>query len=726
MRLIKRWNTNTIKFKLLAFGIIMSILPFLLLGYVQTNTGKTDLQGTIQRHNIDVAQRVAEDTANLLTNMYNILMTAETLDRESLLNGSWKEKQIALYGILKRSSYFKKISIFAADGTEVAAVSREEVITEADGGNLLSIDFSKLDQEGIDIGPVYFTAKGSPMVDLSIPLKELAENKIVGGLSAQVSLRSVMDKIAALHIGQGAYLFMTDRSGRLIAHEDFSQVLLSQSVLESQIVGEFVKEKDGPLLPKSGQYRSYTDKKVLGVFAPIRGVDWGVFIEQPLDKAFAPITASLVKLLQATAIVIIIVVAISIFFGIRFIRPLEALEQGVRRVREGNLNYMIPEMRAEEEYIELVRTFNTMTKELREKTHSLSSEKERLDTIVNGLGVGLLLVDEEGKIHWSNPQIKKWQMAEKADAFCFNIFNEQNKFCADCPLNDTANFRGVGEDLLTTLNIDGRKRYFKHRVYTLTTQKQREPKYLEIIEDVTEQKELERTMLQTDKLTAVGLLASGVAHEINNPLATVAAYTEYLQEKLRTGNIDELYKSGEFQKNLAMIQKHIARCSGITQKLLNFSRQTNDIIEDIDIDHLVEGTIQLVNYQLKKKNIRLMTSLSQTQLWVRGDYNNLQQALLNLFTNAMDSIDKEGKLKITTSVNQGMVEIALQDNGCGISPEHLSRIFDPFYTTKLVGQGTGLGLSITYGIITKLKGEIKIDSQVGLGTQVTLRIPQKV
>lgn len=703
----------------------MSILPFLLLGFVQIKTGKASLQTTIQKHNIDVAQRIAEDAANLVSNMYNILRTTETLNTASILTESWQDQQIVLSGVLKRSPYFKRITMFSADGTELIAVSREEVLTKEDAGSKSGINFQRLAQEDIYLSPVYFTANGTPTVDLSIPFRELTSNTIMGGLSAQVSLRSVMDKIATSHIGQGAYLFMTDRSGRLIAHEDFSQVLMNQSVLKSQIVKEFVNNTDNELVPKFGQYLSYTGKEVLGVSAPIRGVDWGVFIEQPIAKAFEPITASVLKLFLATVTVIIIVTTISIFFGIRFIRPLKALDQGVQRVRQGNFGFMIPEIKAEEEFKELVRTFNKMTGELKRKTDSLSSEKERLNTIVNGLGVGLLLVDETGKIHWSNPKIKEWQMNRSTDDYCYNIFNQQGKYCVDCPLNNTINNKGVGEDFLTNINIKGKKRYFKHAVYTLTTLNPGEPKYLEIIEDVTDQKELEESMIQTDKLAAVGLLASGVAHEINNPLATATAYAEYLQEKIRRGIISDLNKSEEFEKNLAMIQKHLGRCSSITQKLLNFSRQTNDVIEDIDIINLVEGTIQLISYQLGKKEIRVLRDFSRQRLWVRGDYNNLQQVLLNLLTNAMDSVKENGVINIATSLNIDMVEIFLKDNGCGISEEYMSRIFEPFYTTKPVGKGTGLGLSISYGIVTKMGGDIKIKSQEGKGTIVILRLPQR-
>ncbi|KKM11601.1 hypothetical protein SY88_07890 [Clostridiales bacterium PH28_bin88] len=715
----KRWRK--IRFRLLAFGVTMSILPFLLLGYFQIRASKTDLQKAIQKHNMLVAHRTSEEVARLTENMTGILKTVARLEEPQALEGTWEENKSLLFSVLKMSPYFEEVSIFSQDGREMARVSRREVVAREDLKPRVEVDLNNLTKEGIYIGPVYLTADGSPVVDMAVAFENPAGNLLLGGLRAQVSLRSVMEKITSLHIGQGAYIFMVDGEGRLIGHEDFSQVLKHRQVTASAAVRAFLMGVDGDSLPVPNRYQSYTGQEVLGVFAPVQGVDWGVVIEQPLDQAFRPISLLVMKFLLATAMVIVVVTAISIYFGLRFTKPIEVLEQGVKRVGRGDLNYVIP-VEIEDEIGRLVTTFNQMTKELKSKTDKLNFEKERLDTIVSGIGVGLILVDQVCRVHWANPHADKWQVNLGMGQQCYLAVNHQGHPCPGCPVTGGSS-DSFGEEILTWVMVEGKKRYFRHRVYYLAQAGPEEPRFLEIMEDITEEKEMEEAMLQTDKLAAVGLLASGVAHEINNPLGTVTAYTEYLQEKRRSNSLCQLCESGEFDQYLQIIQKQIGRCATITRNLLNFSRQTTDRIENININNLLEDALLLLKYQLDRKEIQVRKIYTENLPLVKGDYTNMQQAFLNLLTNAVDALSESGTLALSTSGRDGMVEVVINDNGHGISEEHLSRIFEPFFTTKPVGQGTGLGLSISYGIITKLQGQIQVASLEGQGSTVTVRLP---
>lgn len=720
---VSKWKK--IKFRFLAFGVTMSILPFLLLGYFQISTSNTDLNKAIQRHNMLVAQRTADDVAHLIEGMTGVLRAVARLEGPSILEGTGEEKKKLLLSVLKMSAYFEEASVFDRDYKEIARASSREVISQEDLRSSIDVNINKLVDEGIYISPVHLKSDGSPLVDMAVAIKNPTGNTVLGGIRVQVSLRSVMEKIISLHIGQGAYIFMVDGQGRLIGHEDFSQVLKDRPVTASAAVQDFLARIDTESLPVPNRYKSYTGQEVLGVFALVHGLEWGIVIEQTVEQAFLPIRLLIVKFLLATVFIIIIVTSISIFFALRFTRPIEVLEQGVQRVGGGDLNYHIPVER-EDEIGQLVITFNRMTRELKKKTDRLNFEKERLNTIVNGIGVGLVVVDKQCRIHWMNPQVGKWNLAVKPGGCLFSTINHQEQSCAGCPVTVGEPSAGYGEEIQTWAVINGRKRNFRHRVYCIEHSNHEEPLFLEIIEDITEEKEMEEAMIQTDKLAAVGLLASGVAHELNNPLNTVSAYTEYLQEKLAANELCGVCHSGELGQYLEIIQKHISRCATTTRNLLNFSRHTEDRMEYIDMVSLMEDALALLKYQIQKKEIQVEKLYSPNLPLVKADFSNLQQAFLNLFSNAVDALDPGGILTVSVAPVEHTVEILISDNGHGIPREHLSRIFEPFFTTKPVGQGTGLGLSISYGIVTKLKGQIQVESLLEIGTSVTVRLPAAV
>ncbi|MFZ5648216.1 MAG: ATP-binding protein [Bacillota bacterium] len=712
---------NKIKFRFLAFGVTMSILPFLLLGYFQIKTSNADLQRAIQKHNMLVAQRTAEEAGRLMDSMTVILKAVVRLKEPGVLEETWEGNQKLLLSVLKMSPYFEEASILDMNFREIARASRHEVISPGDLRGKMELDIQKLLKEGIYISPVYLKSDGGPIVEMVAAFKSPAGDFILGGLRVQVSLRSVMDKITSLHIGRGAYIFMVDVQGRLIGHEDFSQVLKNRNVTGSASVRDFTAGVDSESLPVPNRYISYTGQEVLGVFAPVQGAGWGIIIEQAVDQAFDPIRLLIVKFLLATAVVIIIVTSISIFFALRFTQPIEVLERGVKRVGGGDLNYIIPVER-EDEIGQLVITFNQMTRELKKKTDGLNFEKERLNTIVNGIGVGLVIVDINCRVQWSNPQVFKWNLIENTGECLYRAINHLDQPCAGCPVTGSDLLPGYGEEILTWAVISGRKRTFRHRVYRLEHAGEN-PLFLEIIEDITEEREIEEAMIQTDKLAAVGLLASSVAHEINNPLNTVAAYAGYMQEKLRINGLCAMCQSGELSQYLEIIQKHISRCATTTRNLLNFSRHTVDRVEEINITDLMEDTLVLLKYQLQKKEIRTVKSYSENIPLVKADFSNLQQAFLNLITNAVDALGQNGTLSVSVSASDSLVEVIICDNGHGISEKHISHIFEPFFTTKPVGQGTGLGLSISYGLITKVRGQIQVESREGAGTTVTVRLP---
>ncbi len=225
----------------------------------------------------------------------------------------------------------------------------------------------------------------------------------------------------------------------------------------------------------------------------------------------------------------------------------------------------------------------------------------------------------------------------------------------------------------------------------------------------------------TSKLAAVGELAAGVAHEINNPLTGVMGYAQLLMDKQDV--------SQDVKDDLQKIYEESQRTVKIVQNLLRFARRYKPGKEHVDINDLLERTLELESYKLRTSNISLTINLVPELPLILADSNQLQQVILNLITNAEQATvrtKRKGKITVTTEKVKDYVRIAIVDNGPGISPEHITRIFDPFFTTKEVGSGTGLGLSVSHGIITEHGGRIYAESESGKGATFIIELPVAV
>jgi PAS domain S-box-containing protein len=236
-----------------------------------------------------------------------------------------------------------------------------------------------------------------------------------------------------------------------------------------------------------------------------------------------------------------------------------------------------------------------------------------------------------------------------------------------------------------------------------------------MIDNITDRVRLEDQLVQNDKLTSIGLLAAGVAHEVNTPLAVISSYSQMLRKEISPE--DSRYKL------LEKITKQTFRASEIVNNLLNFSRTNATEFTDVDIHQVIMETIALVEHQLKSARIRVEHEFRAEYPMTFGNVGKLQQVFLNLFVNARDAMPEGGELRVITDTMNSKIEIVVQDTGTGISREHIKKIYDPFFTTKAPGKGTGLGLSVSYGIVQEHGGTISVESKPGIGTSFRLELP---
>ena len=226
-------------------------------------------------------------------------------------------------------------------------------------------------------------------------------------------------------------------------------------------------------------------------------------------------------------------------------------------------------------------------------------------------------------------------------------------------------------------------------------------------------------MVQSDKMASLGILAAGVAHEINNPLNFIQGGVEGLEQTLKRS---KKIKKEEYAELVRAIKEGISRASTIVLSLNEFSHSSDKKLEPCDIYHLIENCLTMIRYRLKN-GIELIKDFTDEPAMVLGNNGKLHQAFLNIITNSIQAIDKRGSITIKTSIKDGEIAIQFIDSGHGIKPENLKKITEPFFSTKDPGKGTGLGLSITYAIINEHKGSLQYSSEWGKGTTATVILP---
>jgi len=249
------------------------------------------------------------------------------------------------------------------------------------------------------------------------------------------------------------------------------------------------------------------------------------------------------------------------------------------------------------------------------------------------------------------------------------------------------------------------------------------------VEERTRQlKEAQVQVVQSAKMAAIGQLAAGVAHEINNPLGGILGYAQLSLTKLQKLNFgpEELKTFQEYQEYLKHIERESQRCKQIVENLLTFSRRASEPFQPQDVKSVMENTLSLLRYSLEKQNIKLNTEYASNLALVMGNANQLQQVFTNIIINAQHAMPEGGKLNIsigTQEEEKKNIRISFQDTGCGIPKENLERIFEPFFTTKQKWQSIGLGLSICYQIIQQHNGEILVSSEIDKGSIFTVVLP---
>ena len=374
-------------------------------------------------------------------------------------------------------------------------------------------------------------------------------------------------------------------------------------------------------------------------------------------------------------------------------------------------------------YIAVAIENSLLYQEQQEHAAELQTLKEFNESIVESINVGLLAVDADGTVSRCNSALEGMLgvvrfkvVGRRIEDLFAEDFAETLSQLLGPERWELSEVRNLYK--LHTATRDGRGLVLNIAFAPLQAMPV-EPRTgtLVVLEDVTARTRLEEQLQQREKLSSIGLLAAGVAHEVNTPLTGVSSYTQML--------LGMMSETDPKHALLQKVRRQADRASNIVNNLLNFSRTGNAAeFGDLDVNRVLEDTLQLLEPQLRQSRINIVRELDLELPRTYGSAGKLQQVFTNLILNARDASPEGGDVRLNTRMGAGdTIEITVSDHGIGIAPENLARIYDPFFTTKGVGRGTGLGLAVTYGIVQEHSGHITVDSAPGRGTTFCISLP---
>jgi len=357
-----------------------------------------------------------------------------------------------------------------------------------------------------------------------------------------------------------------------------------------------------------------------------------------------------------------------------------------------------------------------LEKMIEDRTKEIKETKDYLQNLLENANDVIYIVNRDGTFTYLNQKIEDW--GYKKDELI-----GQSIFSILAPRHEGKRFdRSIKDGIKQIYEVEISNKNGEIRNVVISSSPLKDESgnitdLLGIARDITEQKRIQHQMNRTEKLAAIGQLATGIAHEINNPLGGMQNCVRTLNTD---GNDEDVRK-----RYIPLLEKGLNRIESVIRNLLDFAKEHQFEFSPHNLDEIITETLKLVEYKIRERNLELKLDLNTNSKKFILDYNHLQQVILNVIINAIQAItDSGGILTIKSMEERDELVVVISDTGIGIPQENLSRIFDPFFTTKDVGTGTGLGLSVSYGIIERLGGRIEVQSEINRGTTFTITIPK--
>lgn len=729
-----------IRTKSIIISLLLSLTPLSIIGVIAYKNGEKTITENLGSSFQQIAHEAMNKVDRYLYEAYyrfQTLSELEVMQEVITMDVDGKISSI-LMGLSKEHKYFSNIDVINNEG-EVIASSNPELIGR---------DFREKDFYMAAIGGKEYIEDAHLdeisrkwVITFSFPVKSrFEEDKIIGVLSAKLKA----DELAAmiqLKKEEGeekyhAHLMLMRRDGLIIAAPEFEKEdIFKRNLIEAGLTSAILASqgKEGYLV----EVDEHNKKSLIGYefsrgYGDFTGLGWFAFVTEDVGIAFAPVRRLKIIIFGVGGIAALLVIIISIIATERMVSPILKISQVATKVAHGDFEGRV-DYASRDEVGFLAKTFNQMIQDLKDQRAQLV-DKDYVESIIANMIDTLIVVDPESIIKTVNQATEKLLGYEERE-----LIGKPVEMLFAAGREEDVVFKGKAQEVMikegSIHNYDMNYRAKNGDIIPVSfsgaVMKSKEGNVVGIVgiaRDMREIKRLETQLIRSEKLAAIGELSAGVAHEINNPLNVISGNAEMLSKESHDQEVERVTK---------VIMEQVKRAAVITDRLLQFSQRKEPKIESLDVNKIIDNTVPLLEIQTKYKHIRIIKQLRPNLPKVMGDFIQLQEVFFNIMLNAVQAMPKGGELRIRASteeitkfgrrktdifqIGSKLVVIEFEDTGEGISEENLSKIFDPFFSTK--DQGTGLGLSICHGIIEAHQGVIEAMSTVGKGTTFIIKLP---
>jgi signal transduction histidine kinase len=717
---------NSIRTKLITTFISLVIIPLVFLGVVLTWQNYTVEINRIKESQLRKTELASENISIFLHEQENKILSLTRMHYFPEMSREEQKAELSKFLSISKDKdhgyVFDNIILLDQKGQQSFKVSRTHLARKDTVSDWTD---SELFTEPLATGTIFYSAiffsehTGEPMLDMSVPIINLQNHETQEILIAEMKLKFLWHLVSNLKIGSKGIAYLTDQNGRVVVHPNRS------IVLKNTRLGIPATSKIMPGL--NGKQAVVAAQKIQFGNLPLYFVT-----EIPKSEAFRDIYTSLYILGTILLLTLICTVTIVIIIVRQIIQPLESIATTARDVSRGDYSKKTEPQKIKE-FQELSNAFNSMTGRLHETIENLEGQINFVENVIESLSHPLYVVDaHDFTVKMANSAANFGILT--SDSKCHMLTHNSEIPCGG--LNHPCTVEEIKKTgkpaMMQHVHCDhenGSERIFEVYGYPVFDEKGEIAQVIEYNIDVTKKRDLEDQLRQAQKLEAIGSLASGVAHDFNNLLTTILGYGELGMLKLSEDDplrekIEAIYEAG-------------VKASTLTRQLLAFSRKQVLEMRVLNLNLLLENLTKMLNRMIGE-NIDIRMNLDRSAGNITADPGQIEQIIMNLAINARDAMPDGGAITIETQktaldeeyckihadVKPGSyVALYITDEGTGMPPEVMEKIFDPFYTTKEKGAGTGLGLSTVYGIVKQHNGHIYVYSEMGNGTTFKIYFP---